>query len=128
MTTFQLRPVCVAVLALIAHAAACAQSGTGTPPSQPDQATLQDPASQSQSQPQDQVSPAAPTQPGQIVQVQVTGLRSSIRSAEAIKRNSDQVVDSINAEDIGKFPDRATGDALQRIAGVQVGQIGRAHV
>ncbi len=122
MTTFQLRPVCVAVLALIAHAAACAQSGTGTPPSQPDQATLQDPASQPQSQVQDQVSPAAPTQPGQIVQVQVTGLRSSIRSAEAIKRNSDQVVDSINAEDIGKFPDRATGDALQRIAGVQVGR------
>ena len=126
MTTFQLRPVCVAVLALIAHAAACAQSGTGTPPSQPGQATLQDPASesqsQSQSQSQDQVSPAAPTQPGQIVQVQVTGLRSSIRSAEAIKRNADQVVDSINAEDIGKFPDRATGDALQRIAGVQVGR------
>jgi TonB-dependent receptor len=120
MTTFQLRPVCVAVLALIAHAAACAQSGTGTPPSQPDQATLQDPASQPQAQ--DQASPAAPTQPGQIVQVQVTGLRSSIRSAEAIKRNSDQVVDSINAEDIGKFPDRATGDALQRIAGVQVGR------
>jgi TonB-dependent receptor len=118
MTTFQLRPVCVAVLALIAHAAACAQSGAGTPPSQPDQATLQDPASQAQ----DQASPAAPTQPGQIVQVQVTGLRSSIRSAEAIKRNSDQVVDSINAEDIGKFPDRATGDALQRIAGVQVGR------
>lgn len=120
MTTFQLRPVCVAVLALIAHAAACAQSGAGTPPSQPDQATLQDPASQPQAQ--DQASPAAPTQPGQIVQVQVTGLRSSIRSAEAIKRNSDQVVDSINAEDIGKFPDRATGDALQRIAGVQVGR------
>jgi TonB-dependent receptor len=110
----------VAVLALIAHAAACAQSGAGTPPSQPDQATLQDPASQPQAQ--DQASPAAPTQPGQIVQVQVTGLRSSIRSAEAIKRNSDQVVDSINAEDIGKFPDRATGDALQRIAGVQVGR------
>jgi TonB-dependent receptor len=120
MTTFQLRPVCVAVLALIAHAAACAQSGAGTPPSQADQATLQDPASQPQVQ--DQASPAAPTQPGQIVQVQVTGLRSSIRSAEAIKRNSDQVVDSINAEDIGKFPDRATGDALQRIAGVQVGR------
>jgi iron complex outermembrane receptor protein len=58
----------------------------------------------------------------QVQQVQVSGLRSSIRSAEAIKRNADQVVDSINAEDIGKFPDRAAGDALQRIAGVQVGR------
>jgi TonB-dependent receptor len=122
MTSYPLRPVCAAILVLIANAAT-AQSGAGTPPSQPEQATLQagaaagaDPA------PQTDVSPAAPTQPAQMVQVQVTGLRSSIRSAEAIKRNADQVVDSINAEDIGKFPDRATGDALQRIAGVQVGR------
>jgi TonB-dependent receptor len=98
MTTFQLRPVCAAVLVLTAQSAFARE----------------DPG------------PAAPTQPEQmqqeVQQVQVTGLRSSIRSAEAIKRNADQVVDSINAEDIGKFPDRATGDALQRIAGVQVGR------
>lgn len=61
--------------------------------------------------------PAAP-----IATVQVTGIRSSIRSAEEIKRDAEQVVDSINADDIGKFPDRAAGDALQRIAGVQVGR------
>jgi TonB-dependent receptor len=75
---------------------------------------------------QEDPGPAAPTQPErmqqEVQQVRVTGLRNSIRSAEAIKRNADQVVDSINAEDIGKFPDRATGDALQRIAGVQVGR------
>ncbi|RLM52811.1 hypothetical protein DVK02_15895, partial [Halobellus sp. Atlit-31R] len=52
----------------------------------------------------------------------VSGIRSSIRSAEQIKRDAEQVVDSINADDIGKFPDRAAGDALQRIAGVQVGR------
>jgi TonB-dependent receptor len=98
MTTFQLRPVCAAITVLLAHTAAYAQSGADTPPPMPD------------------------AQDGQVAQVQVTGLRSSIRSAEAIKRNADQVVDSINAEDIGKFPDRATGDALQRIAGVQVGR------
>jgi TonB-dependent receptor len=98
MTTFQLRPVCAAVLVLTAQSA-FAQEDPG---------------------------PAAPTQPErmqqEVQQVRVTGLRNSIRSAEAIKRNADQVVDSINAEDIGKFPDRATGDALQRIAGVQVGR------
>jgi TonB-dependent receptor len=121
MTTFQLRPVCAAVLVLIAHAA-YAQSGAGTPPSQPEQAALQAGAAGADTAPQAELSPAAPTQPAQMVQVQVTGLRSSIRSAEAIKRNADQVVDSINAEDIGKFPDRAAGDALQRIAGVQVGR------
>ncbi|GGY15576.1 TonB-dependent receptor [Pseudoduganella dura] len=59
---------------------------------------------------------------GPIATVEVTGIRRSIRSAEQIKRDATQVVDSINAEDIGKFPDRAAGDALQRIAGVQVGR------
>ena len=32
------------------------------------------------------------------------------------------MVDAINADDIGKFPDRHAGDALQRVAGVQVGR------
>ncbi|MFC5546956.1 TonB-dependent receptor [Massilia aerilata] len=108
MTTLQLRPVCAAVLALIAHVALAQTSDAGAPANDAPQAD------------------AAPAQPAQtqqeVQQVRVTGLRSSIRSAEAIKRNADQVVDSINAEDIGKFPDRATGDALQRIAGVQVGR------
>jgi TonB-dependent receptor len=54
--------------------------------------------------------------------VVVTGLRQSVRKAEDIKRTADQVVDSINAEDIGKFPDRSVGEALQRIPGVQVGR------
>jgi iron complex outermembrane receptor protein len=54
--------------------------------------------------------------------VQVSGLRQSVRKAEDIKRSADQVVDSINAEDIGKFPDRSVGEALQRIPGVQVGR------
>lgn len=97
MTTFQRRPVCAAVLLLLAHAAG-AQTTDDAPATNPD-------------------GTAPPIQ-----QVTVTGLRSSIRSAEAIKRNAPQVVDSINAEDIGKFPDRAAGDALQRIAGVQVGR------
>jgi TonB-dependent receptor len=52
--------------------------------------------------------------------VVVSGIRQSVRKAEDIKRTADQVVDSINAEDIGKFPDRSVGEALQRIPGVQV--------
>ncbi|RZT10298.1 TonB-dependent receptor [Duganella sp. CF402] len=54
--------------------------------------------------------------------VVVSGIRQSVRKAEDIKRAADQVVDSINAEDIGKFPDRSVGEALQRIPGVQVGR------
>src|SRR2546423_3896022 len=35
----------------------------------------------------------------------VTGLRRSLQSARNIKRNSDQIVDAVVAEDIGKLPD-----------------------
>ena len=50
----------------------------------------------------------------------VTGVRASLRSAEAIKRNASQIVDSIVAEDIGKLPDRNIAEALQRISGIQI--------
>lgn len=50
----------------------------------------------------------------------VFGVRESIRSAQAIKRNADQIVDSVNAQDIGKLPDANTTEALQRITGVQI--------
>lgn len=50
----------------------------------------------------------------------VTGVRASLRSAQSIKRNSPQIVDSIVAEDIGKLPDRNIAEALQRISGIQI--------
>ncbi|HEY5080262.1 MAG TPA: TonB-dependent receptor [Opitutaceae bacterium] len=52
--------------------------------------------------------------------VTVTGLRASLVSAQDIKENSLQLVDSLVAEDIGKFPDITTADALARVPGVQV--------
>ncbi|MRW91439.1 TonB-dependent receptor [Duganella sp. FT80W] len=68
-----------------------------------------------------QEQPAADTS-SEGTTVVVSGIRQSVRKAEDIKRTADQVVDSINAEDIGKFPDRSVGEALQRIPGVQVGR------
>lgn len=55
-----------------------------------------------------------------VSEVVVTGVRESLRSAQAIKRNADQIVDSVQAQDIGKLPDANTTEALQRIAGVQI--------
>ena len=52
--------------------------------------------------------------------VVVTGIRASLTSAQAIKQDSDQVVDSITAVDIGALPDRTVAEALQRIPGVQL--------
>jgi TonB-dependent receptor len=54
----------------------------------------------------------------------VTGLRASLRSSQNIKRNSEQIVDAIVAEDIGKLPDIAVSDTAARIPGIQVERSG----
>lgn len=53
-------------------------------------------------------------------EIVVTGIRASLSRAADIKRNAAQVVESIVAQDIGKFPDPTTAAALQRVPGVQV--------
>ncbi|UIJ44208.1 TonB-dependent receptor [Sphingomonas cannabina] len=50
----------------------------------------------------------------------VTGMRASLSSAQNIKRNARQLVDSVVAEDIGKLPDNNVVEALQRVPGIQV--------
>ena len=52
-----------------------------------------------------------------ISEVVVTGVRESLRSAQAIKQDANQIVDSVQAQDIGKLPDANTTEALQRITG-----------
>lgn len=54
-----------------------------------------------------------------LEEIVVTGIRSSLNKALDIKRDSTQIVDSIVAEDIGKFPDNNVVEALQRVTGVQ---------
>lgn len=50
--------------------------------------------------------------------VEVLGIRSSLTGALDNKRSADSVVDSISAEDLGKFPDQNIAESLQRISGV----------
>ncbi|NTS78191.1 TonB-dependent receptor [Catenovulum sp. SM1970] len=52
--------------------------------------------------------------------IQVRGIRGSLKEALNSKRFSNSVIDSVSAEDIGKFPDKNIGDAMQRIPGVTV--------
>src|SRR5215510_7731729 len=53
-------------------------------------------------------------------EVVVTGLRGSLKASMDTKRDAIGVVDAINAEDIGKFPDTNLSEALQRITGVSI--------
>ncbi|WP_020652441.1 TonB-dependent receptor [Massilia niastensis] len=52
--------------------------------------------------------------------VTITGQRAALNSAQQLKKNSDEVVDSIVAEDIGKLPDRSVTEVLQRVPGVTI--------
>ena len=48
----------------------------------------------------------------------VRGFRASLDSALSLKRNETAAVDSIVAEDIGKFPDSNLAESMQRVPGV----------
>ncbi len=55
-----------------------------------------------------------------VQQVVVTGIRASLETSLALKRDAHGVVDGITAEDVGKFPDTNLAEAMQRISGVSI--------
>lgn len=59
---------------------------------------------------------------GDVVdEIVVVGVyRNSLLGAIEEKRDNPNIVDVLNAEDIGKFPDLTVADAMQRVPGVQV--------
>ena len=52
--------------------------------------------------------------------IAVRGIKASLISSSALKRDSSGVVDAITAEEMGKFPDTNLAESLQRITGVSV--------
>ncbi|ANU07223.1 TonB-dependent receptor [Paraurantiacibacter namhicola] len=68
--------------------------------------------------PEQQAEDDAPETTGNTIIV--TGIRASIQGATNAKRNSDQIKDVIDAEDIGELPDTNVAEALQRVTGVQI--------
>jgi TonB-dependent receptor len=53
-------------------------------------------------------------------QIVITGIRGSLKTARDRKKNADQIVDGIDAQDIGALPDRSVAETLQRIPGVSL--------
>jgi iron complex outermembrane receptor protein len=82
----------IAQIAFLSSSAAWAQSATGSPAGQ-----------------------ASGTVEPVVV---ISGQRAALQSAQKIKQDADEVVDSIVAEDIGKLPDRSITEVLSRIVGV----------
>jgi outer membrane receptor for ferrienterochelin and colicin len=57
---------------------------------------------------------------GALEEVIVRGIRSSLERSIDIKRDSNQMVEAITADDIGKMPDQNIAESLQRLPGVQI--------
>lgn len=62
----------------------------------------------------------SPSSDEDVDEIEVTGIRNALESSMNIKRNAKGIVDSISAEDIGKFPDSNLAESLQRITGLSI--------
>lgn len=51
-------------------------------------------------------------------EIVVVGVRAAIESAIATKRDSDEIVEAISAEDIGKLPDTSIAESISRLPGL----------
>lgn len=59
----------------------------------------------------------------------VSGFRAALESAVNEKRNSDLILESVTAEDIGKLPDDSIGESIARLPGIASQRLnGRANV
>ena len=64
-----------------------------------------------------------------IDEVVVTGFRGALQNSIAEKRESDQIIETISAEDIGKLPDNSIAESLARAPGLTTQRLdGRAQV
>ena len=50
--------------------------------------------------------------------VVVSGIRRGIESAIATKKGSDQIIEAVSAEDLGKLPDSSIADSIARLPGL----------
>ncbi|KQM66855.1 TonB-dependent receptor [Sphingomonas sp. Leaf16] len=71
-----------------------------------------------QTAPTDATDPTATPAAEEDVDIVVTGFRASLENAVAEKKNRDQVVESISAEDIGKLPDASIAESIARLPGL----------
>ena len=64
--------------------------------------------------------PAAHAQEQALEEVVVTGIRGSLASALEEKRSTANLIEVIQADDIGKLPDQNLAEVLENITGVQI--------
>ena len=66
---------------------------------------------------------SAATDNKDLLEITVTGIRSQLESSQRRKQDAVEIVDSVDAKDIGSLPDRSVTEVLQRIPGVSIGRV-----
>ena len=99
-------------------------------------------AAYAQEQPQDNSTPASSSQPAatkdkhpanpdsvsNLDTITVTGIQASIQNSLKAKQNSDNIIEAVSAEDIGKLPDSSIAESLARLSGLATQRVdGRAN-
>ena len=56
----------------------------------------------------------------ELQEIVVTGLKASLEKSLDVKRNATVVLDSINAEELGRFPDSDVADSLEHLPGITI--------
>ncbi|MBY9064215.1 TonB-dependent receptor [Sphingomonas yunnanensis] len=112
--------LCLLLGSILSGAPALAQTGSApdVPATVPQEQT---PPAAAVGQDSAMVTPDASAAGDEIV---VTGIRASLSSSAQTKRDANQIVDSISAVDVGKFPDANIAESLQRITGVAIDRSG----
>jgi TonB-dependent receptor len=62
----------------------------------------------------------AATNPQTLDTVVVKGQRAALEKAQERKQNADEIIDSVDADEAGKLPDKSITEVLQRVVGVTV--------
>jgi len=58
--------------------------------------------------------------PSHLETIQIRGYHDSAVKSLLDKRDSQSIIDTISAQDIGKFPDKNVAEALQRVTGISL--------
>src|SRR5580700_482556 len=62
-----------------------------------------------------------------LQEIVVTGIRKSVDESLAAKRASDDFIEVVTAEDIGKMPDKNVADSLSRLPGITTSSMGASE-
>jgi iron complex outermembrane recepter protein len=64
--------------------------------------------------------PASNASDTELQEIVVTGLRASLEKSLDFKKNASVIIDSINAEELGRFPDADVADSLEHLPGITI--------